>query len=423
MLESKINSNQVIIGIIGLGYVGLNLAVSFCMKGIRVVGFDNDLGRVEMVNHCNSYITGISDDQLKNVAGGGLLKATLDMSRLKEVDVIIICVPTPLNNTKEPDLTALREVTGIISNWMLPGCLIILESSTYPGTTREMTKQLAGLEYYLAYSPERIDPGNAKYGMHNTPKLVSGIDKKSCDMALLLYSKIVDQPVRVKNMETAEMAKIFENVFRNVNIALVNELATLCNRMGISVWDVIKATATKPYGFMSFYPSLGVGGHCIPVDPYYLMNKAREYDFHTRFISLAAEINEKMPEYVFYEIWKYLNINGILIKNSKILVLGVTFKKDVNDIRSSPSIKLINMLKRTGADVYYNDPYVGAFEAEDGVMQAEKNPDMSQYDLVVMAVPHNSYHLRNIVMSSKLIYDTCNAFEGIEGDNIVRIGE
>lgn len=423
MLELKIKNNQAVIGIIGLGYVGLRLAVNFCSEGYMVIGFDNQLQKVDMVNHSKSYITDISDGVLERVVSTGKLRATLDMAELEKVDVIIICVPTPLTKMKDPDLSAVRKVCNYINMYKNPGVLIILESSTYPGTTSEIMADLGEVDYHLAYSPERIDPGNIRYGINNTPKLVSGIDEKSCDLAMLLYSKVVNTPVRVKNTKTAEMAKLFENVFRNVNIALVNELAILCEKMGISIWDVIEATATKPYGFMSFYPSLGVGGHCIPVDPYYLMSKAREYEFHTRFISIAAEINEKMPEYVFYDIWKHINKIGSEIRSCEILVLGVTFKKDVNDIRESPAIKLINMLQKNGADVWYNDPYVGAIETSCGVLRSDDMSNLGRFGLVIMATPHSTYNLKRITGESRLIYDTCNAFKGDESDKIIRLGE
>jgi len=350
-----------VVGIVGLGYVGLPLAVAFSHAGLKVVGFDIQQKRVDLVNKGRSYIVEIDSESLSAAVANNLLEATTDQSRLKEVDAICICVPTPLTKTKEPELSYVIYESEEISKYLQPGQLVVLESTTYPGTTSEVMLPIlersglkGGQDFHLAYSPERVDPGSKNYNIRNTPKVVGGIDVQSTKLAELLYRQIAEVVIPVSSPEVAEMTKIFENVFRSVNIALVNELTLLCEKMGISVWEVIDAAASKPFGYMPFYPGPGIGGHCIPLDPYYLANKAREYDFHTRFIELAADINEQMPYYVASRIIEALNARGKSLNDARVLVLGVAYKKDVEDVRESPSLKLIQLLREKGADLSYN---------------------------------------------------------------------
>ena len=360
-LEEKIRDKSAKVGVVGLGYVGLPLALAFSEAGFEVLGFDIQQKRVDWVNQGESYMPDVANDRLSAVLASGALEATVDQGRLGEVDAICICVPTPLTKAKEPDLSHVIHESEEISKRLHQGQLVVVESTTYPGTTREVVLPIlersglkAGSDFYLAFSPERIDPGSKNYSIGNTPKIVGGIDPQSTRLAGLLYSEVAEVVVPVSCPEVAEMTKVFENVFRSVNIALVNELAQLCERMGISVWEVIDAASTKPFGYMPFYPGPGVGGHCIPLDPYYLASKAREYDFHTRFIALAAEINEHMPYYVASRIMEALGTQGKSLSGAKILVLGAGYKKDAADIRVSPSLKLIELLQQRGADVSYN---------------------------------------------------------------------
>ncbi len=431
-LEQKLKDKTAVIGIIGLGYVGLPLAVAFSQAGFKVVGFDMQPKRVDSINQGQSYIAEISNESIATLVAGKLLQATTEQKRLREVDAVCICVPTPLTKAKEPDLSYIIHESEELVQHLQPGQLVVLESTTYPGTTREVMQPIlegcglkAGLDFHLAYSPERIDPGNNKYGVKNTPKIVSGIDAQSTKLVELLYGRIADKVVTVSSLEAAEMAKVFENVFRNVNIALVNELAQLCRHMGISVWEVIDAAATKPFGFMPFYPGPGVGGHCIPLDPYYLAYKAREYDFHTRFIELAAEINERMPYHVTDRIMEAVNDRGKSLKGAKVLVLGVAYKKDVADLRESPSLHLIQLLQTKGAEVSYNDPYIPEIQLPRGNLNSmeltEKN--VSAADCVVIATSHSRYNLKQIAGQAKLIFDTRGVTRGLKNKNIIRLGE
>ena len=431
-LEEKIRDKSAKIGIVGLGYVGLPLAVAFSEAGFQVLGIDIQQKRVDTVNRGQSYIADVSDERLQAVIANNRLQATTEQGKLKETDAICICVPTPLTKTKDPDLTYVVHESKEVSKYLQPGQLIILESTTYPGTTREVVLPIlesselrGGIDFYLAYSPERVDPGNKKYSIRNTPKIVGGINSQSTELARVLYSQVADIVVSVSCPEVAEMTKIFENVFRSVNIALVNELAQLCEKFGVSVWEVVDAASTKPFGYMPFYPGPGVGGHCIPLDPYYLANKAREFDFHTRFIELAAEINEHMPYYVVSRIMEALNSRGKSLTGAKVLVLGVAYKKDIEDIRESSSLKLIQLLSDKGARVSYNDPYISKIELSQGrvtsVVLTKEN--LSSADCVVIATDHSCYNMDEVIAYSKLVFDTRGATRGLEGNNIVRLGE
>ena len=431
-LEEKLKKKSATVGVVGLGYVGLPLALAFSEAGFRVLGFDIQQKRVELVNKGKSYIVDVSDERLSAARSSTLLEATRDQNRLGELDVICICVPTPLTKSRDPNLSHVIHETEEISKRLKPGQLVVLESTTYPGTTREVVLPIlersglkAGSNFYLAFSPERIDPGNKNYSIKNTPKIVGGIDSQSTRLAELLYQQVVDTVVPVSCPEVAEMTKIFENVFRSVNVALVNELAQLCEKMGISVWEVIDAASTKPFGYMPFYPGPGIGGHCIPLDPYYLSNKAREYDFHTRFIELAAEINERTPYYVTSRIMEALNSQGKSLNGGKVLVLGVAYKKNVADFRESPSLKLIELLQEKGAEVSYNDPYIPEIQlSQNTISSVELTREyLSSRDCIVIATDHDSYNLEEIVAQSKLVFDTRGATRGLKHDNIVRLGE
>ena len=429
-LEERIKAKAAGIGIIGLGYVGLPLAVAFSEAGFRVLAFDIQQKRVDLVNQGQSYIADVDSDRLSALVVKNLLEATTNKGRLREVDVICICVPTPLTKTKEPDLSHVIQESEEISKYLQPGHLVVLESTTYPGTTREVILPIlessglrGGVDFYLAYSPERVDPGNKKYNIWGIPKLVGGINLESTKLAEFLYQQVAEVVIPLSCPEVAEMTKVFENVFRNVNIALVNELTKLCEKMGISVWEVIDAAASKPFGYMPFYPGPGIGGHCIPLDPYYLANKAREYDFHTRFIELAADINEQMPYYVASRIMEALNASGKSLNGARVLVLGVAYKKDVEDVRESPSVKLIQLLREKGASLSYNDPYVGRIQIAEDILTSVELADelLSSADCVVIATDHSCYDWERIASQSKLIFDTRGATRSLRNNNIVRL--
>jgi UDP-N-acetyl-D-glucosamine dehydrogenase len=429
--RSKI-TDKTVVCIIGLGYVGLPLALAFAKAGLKVLGVDVQQRRVDLVNKGKSYIADVDSKVLTEIVKERLLEATTDQSRIKEVDAVCICVPTPLTKTKDPELSYVISESEVVSRYLQRGQLVVLESTTYPGTTREVMLPIlersglkVGRDFYLAFSPERTDPGSKNYNVRNTPKVVGGVDPKSTKLATLLYSKIVDRVVPVSCPEAAEMTKVFENVFRSVNIALVNELAHLCEKMGLSVWEVIDAASTKPYGYMPFYPGPGIGGHCIPLDPYYLANKAREFDFHTRFIELAAEINEHMPYHVVFRILELLSTRGKSLNGAKILVLGVAYKKDVEDTRESPALKIIQLLCEKGAEVSYNDPYVPQIHMPAGDMKSVKlsGERLASTDCVVIVTDHNCYNMGEVAARAKLVFDTRGATKGLKQANIVRLGE
>ena len=368
MLREKIEEQQAIIAVVGIGYVGLPLAVEFAEKGFRVIGIDANENRVESIGKRKSYIGDITDEQLRMLPN---LTATANLSALAGSDIVFICVPTPITKAKNPDLTYVTHVVTEVARYLHPEQMVVLESTTYPGTTREVVwpiLQATGCSCYLAYSPEMIDPGNRQYGLKNTPKIVGGINDLSRELAISIYRQVTDQVIPVTSPDVAEMVKIYSNVFRSVNIALANEMVQLCQSIGISVWEVLRTVAQKPFGYMPFYPGVGVGGHCIPCDPYYLSNKAREHDFHTRFIELAGDINEGMPRYVAMQILRVLNARRKTLNGSHILVLGVSYKRDTADTRDSPSIKLIELLMDQGARVDYSDPFVPEVAMPRGVL-------------------------------------------------------
>ncbi len=427
LLLKKIKEKKASVGIIGLGYVGLPLAKEFHRAGFSVTGFDIDPKKVEMLDIGKSYIKHISSESIKNLKADGRFNATIDFSKLKNMDCIIICVPTPLTRHREPDLSFVFNTTKAIAKNLRKDQLIVLESTTYPGTTDEdMLKILietglkAGKDFYLAYSPEREDPANKDFTTSKIPKVVGGYTRNCLRVAKALYDSIVISTVPVSSTKAAEATKLLENIYRAVNIALVNEMKMLFDRMGIDIWEVIEASKTKPFGFQAFYPGPGLGGHCIPIDPFYLTWKAREYDFTMRFIELAGEINTSMPEYIVNKVVDALNGKGKSMKDSKILVLGLAYKKDVDDVRESPSLELIELLKKKGASVDYNDPYIARTHKMrrydlkmSSVPLTEKS--LKSYDCVVVSTDHSSYDYGFIARHSRLIVDTRNAMKGISG--------
>src|SRR5271167_1744311 len=424
---------QLRVGIIGCGYVGLPLALRFAEAGHRVTGFDTDPGKVSMLNAGKSFIQHIQQTKIQQFVNSKHFSATTDFTKLKEVDAIIICVPTPLDERREPDLSYVEQTAISIQPHLQRGQLVVLESTTYPGTTEELVLPIlekTGLrcpiaagpenenvpcESFLAFSPEREDPGNKQYGLAQIPKVVGGLNPPSCRAAVALYAQVVARVVPVSSTRAAEMAKLLENIFRCVNIALVNELKMLSLRMNIDVWEVIDAAASKPFGFMPFYPGPGLGGHCIPVDPFYLSWKAREYDFSTRFIELAGEINTAMPYHVVDSVGEALNKHKKSLKGSKLLVLGVAYKKDVDDLRESPTLKIMEILKKRGASFDYNDPYFPHLHKMrhydySNMKSVPLSPaTLGQYDAVIIATDHSSYDYSLIVDSAKLVIDTRNA--------------
>lgn len=433
-LKKKIENRTAKVGIIGLGYVGLPIVLRFCEEGFTVVGFDIDPEKVKNLERGKSYIKHIPSEKIAFIIKKNppLFSATTDMSRLSEVDVIIICVPTPLTDKREPDLRYVESTGKDISRSLRSGQLISLESTTYPGTTEEVLLPLfqkrglkVGEEFFLIFSPEREDPGRKDYTTKNTPKIVGGVTQRCLEMGVALYSKIVDKVIAVSSPRVAEMTKLLENIYRSVNIALVNELKMLCHRMGIDIWEVIETAKTKPFGFEAFYPGPGLGGHCIPVDPFYLTWKAREYDFTTRFIELAGEINTNMPYYVIQKTMEALNERSKTLKDAKVLVLGMAYKKDVDDMRESPSLELIRLLKGKGAIVDYNDPFIPvAVSHRKGFKMTSTELTekvLKGYDCVLIATNHSIYDYKWIVENSALVIDTRNATAGIKSDKVVKV--
>lgn len=421
-LEEKIKSRIARIAVIGLGYVGLPLAVELAKSHFFVTGIDLDQERVSKVNQGVSYISDVSPHSLINVVKSGELSATEDFSILDKMDVVIICVPTPISQSKTPDLSHVISAAQEVAKHIHSDQSIVLESTTHPGTTEEVVLPilessglLVGQDFYLAFSPERVDPGNREYSIRNTPKVVGGVTKRCGIIAELLYSLVAENVVLVSSPKVAETTKLFENVFRNVNIALVNELSILCQKMGISVWEVIDTASTKPFGFMRFNPGPGVGGHCIPVDPYYLAAKAKEYDFHSKFIESAGEVNENMPYFVADQISETLNKRGKATKGSKILILGVAYKKDIDDTRESPALKIIKSLQDKGAKVLYNDPYVKQLTVNGSKLNSKPLTTrlLNSVDCTVIVADHSLYNYEEIVNESCLVVDTRCATKSI----------
>ncbi len=420
-LEQKIAKKQAVVGILGLGYVGLPLAREFATAGVKVLGLDIDQKKVKILNSGRSIIKHIPHEQVKSMVKSGLFTATADMSQIKKADAVLICVPTPLTKNREPDMQYIEKSSQTIAKSLRKEQLIVLESSTYPGTTREVMKPIleatglvAGKDFYLAFSPEREDPGNKKFTTKTIPKIVGGLTPTCCQLAQKIYSFAIDTLVPVSSLEAAEAAKILENTYRCINIAMVNELKMLFDRMGIDVWEVIRAAATKPFGYHPFYPGPGLGGHCIPIDPFYLTWKARQYHMATRFIELAGEINTDMPHYVIHRTMEALNARKKSLNGAKVLILGLAYKPDIDDVRESPSLELIELLKEKGAKVDYNDPFVPAthkMREYDLQMTSKKltPATLKSYDVVLISTNHSQYDYKWIVKNSKLVIDTRNA--------------
>jgi UDP-N-acetyl-D-glucosamine dehydrogenase len=425
------------IGIIGMGYVGLPLALLFSEERFAVTGFDIDGKKVSALNAGDSYIVRIPGTEVAAAHKHGF-RATADYSEISNVDVVIICVPTPLNEYHEPDLSYIRDTAKAIAPYLREGQLVILESTTYPGTTEEVliplleegnskhllvNRDAATKGFYVAFSPEREDPGNDTVARRDIPKVVGGVGPTALELASAVYGSIFNRTVPVSSPAAAEMTKLLENIYRCVNIALVNELKQLCHRMGIDIFEVIDAAKTKPFGFQAFYPGPGLGGHCIPIDPFYLSWKAKQYDFRTKFIELAGEVNVAMPYYVVDKTVEALNEHSKALKGSKILVLGLAYKRDVDDLRESPSLTIIELLKQRGAIVSYNDPffpYVGRGRHYDLDMRGVPLDDLAQYDCVLIVTDHSDYDYARIVDESKLVIDSRNATKGIQSEKIVR---
>ncbi len=426
LLEKKIIQHKAKIGIIGLGYVGLPLAVEFSKAGFDVTGIEIEKDKVRMVNRGESYIQDVQRDELRDLVKNNRLKATGNFSVLKEMDAVSICVPTPLSKTKDPDISYITAAVEEIAKNLHQGQLIVLESTTYPGTTREIIlpklaskKFREGKDFYLAFSPERTDPGNKIYTIRNTPKIVGGITKKCTSIAVTLYEQIIDEVVPVSTTESAEMVKLLENTFRIVNVGLINEIALICDRLKLDAWEVIDAAATKPFGFMPFYPGPGLGGHCVPIDPHYLSWKLKALNFYARFIELAGEINIKMPEFLVSKIDGALNEREKSIKGSKILILGVAYKSNVSDARESPALDVIRLLKERGGKVVYNDPYVPQVEGLKSIPVTESA--LRNADCVVITTAHSNYDYKEIVAKARLIIDSRNATKGIRNKKIVKL--
>lgn len=420
-MKDLIKKNKMKVGIIGLGYVGLPLAVEIANNGAKVIGFDINKIRVRQINRGLSVISDVTSADLKKLTKKKKITATTNFKQLRLCDIILICVPTPVDENKEPDLQPVIGSAEEIKRNMRKGQMVILKSTTYPETTEKVVLPIlcesglkVGKDFYLAFCPERIDPGNKRFGVENTPTVIGGVTKKCTEMAILFYSKYVSEVHAVSSPRCAEMTKLLENTFRNVNIALVNEFAQLCERMGgIDMWEVIEAAKSKPFGYMAFYPGPGVGGHCIPIDPYYLSWKAREYDFHTVFIELSARINEEMPYFVVNKTINELSKSGVCPSKAKILLLGMSFKKDISDLRASPAIKVYQIIKPKVGVIKYNDPHVASFRVDRSIVKSVKltKTELKKYDAVIILANHSVYDYNFIIKNSKLVIDTRNAIK------------
>ncbi|SCJ97273.1 GDP-mannose 6-dehydrogenase [uncultured Eubacterium sp.] len=430
-LLRKIRNKEIVVGVVGLGYVGLPLAVEKAKAGYRTMGFDIRQKKVEMVNSGQNYIGDIVDIELNQLVETGRLCATDDFSRIAETDFVAICVPTPLDIHQQPDISCVRDSAEKIAKYMKKGMMIVLESTTYPGTTEELLKPIleegsgfkCGDDFYLGFSPERVDPGNREFKTKNTPKVVGAIGDDAREVIAAMYRSVLEGEVyEVSSPAIAEMEKILENTYRNINIGLANEMAILCDRMGINYWEVVEAAKSKPYGFQPFYPGPGLGGHCIPLDPYYLSWKAREYGFHTSMIESSMMVNDKMPEYCVDRASRILNHYGKSLNGSKVLILGVAYKQDIDDYRESPAIRVIEVLGRSGAKVDYFDPFISVYHYKDkakrGLEKISKEI-VSRYDLVMVTTAHTNVDYEMVQQSAKAIFDTKNVMKDVKHrDNI-----
>ena len=429
-LSLKIRERSARVGIIGLGYVGLPLAVEFAKAGFSVDGIDVQNHKVNTINSGNSHIQDVPTADVGQLVNDNLLRATTDFSVISELDTISICVPTPLRKTKDPDMSFIVSACEQIARYAHPGMLIILESTTYPGTTEELVLPMlekaglrVGKDFFLCFSPERVDPGNPSYSTSNIPKVLGGVTPACTEMGALLYSQGLKRIVPVSSTRVAEMVKLLENTFRMINIGLANEMAIMCDRMNINVWEVIDAAATKPFGFMPFYPGPGLGGHCIPIDPFYLSWKTKQAGVEARFIELAGYINGHMPHFVLDKVQNALNDVGKAVRNSHVHVLGVAYKRDIDDVRESPALDIVHLLVRRGARVTYSDPYVGKFHIDGGqeFLSQETLPSCEEADCVLVVTDHSAFDYEAILRKSRLVIDTRNAFKGCFSEKIVRL--
>ncbi len=428
-LRERIGAKKARVGVLGLGYVGLPLAVEFAQAGFDVVGIDVQQSKVDQFNTGESYVKDVKDDVFAPLVKSGKLRATTDMSVIRELDTIDICVPTPLRKTKDPDMSFVISATEAIAKHVHPGLLVMLESTTYPGTTDELVLPKlersglkVGQDFFLCFSPERVDPGNANFQTRNIPKVVGGITPNCTDIGAHFYRQALDTVVPVSSTRVAEMVKLLENTFRMINIGLVNELAMMCDRMNIDVWEIIDAAATKPFGFMPFYPGPGLGGHCIPIDPYYLSWKTKEAGFEARFIELAGYINHQMPEFVVQKIQNALNDAAKPVRGSHVHIMGVAYKRDIDDVRESPALDVIGLLHRLGARVTFSDPYVPQVHLDDLILKAEDPMNCCPAaDCVVIITDHRNVDYRFVVESSKLIVDTRNALKAFQAEKVVKL--
>ena len=432
LLLKKIQNKDIKVGVVGLGYVGLPLAVEKAKAGFKTIGFDIQKKKVDMVNEGVNYIGDVVDDDLKKIVGEGMLQATSDFSFVKDVDFIAICVPTPLDKHQQPDISYVRSSTEEIAKYMTKGTMVVLESTTYPGTTEELLKPIlessglkCGEDFYLGFSPERVDPGNKQFKTKNTPKVVGAIGDDAREVIASMYRAVLEGDVHeVSSPAVAEMEKILENTYRNINIGLANEMVMLCNKMGIDYWEVVDAAKTKPYGFQAFYPGPGLGGHCIPLDPYYLSWKAREYGFHTSMIENSMMVNDKMPEYCVERAMAILNRQKKALNGSKVLVLGVAYKNDIDDYRESPAIRVIEKLKAAGARTEFYDPWISEYKDNGQIFKGIDRIDekiISDYDLIVITAAHTNVDYDMIQKNAQAIFDTRNAMKDIENRENIEV--
>lgn len=429
-LKDRFEDGSAVLGVVGLGYVGLPLAVEMAKAGFHVVGFDVARDKVSLLTAGKNYIPDIPDGEVADLVSRGLIEATTDFSRASGVDAIAICVPTPLDEMREPDTSFMEQAARSIAPHLRPGTLVTLESTTYPGTTEEVVQPIlesfgrsVGVDLHLAFSPERVDPGNERFQTRNTPKVVGGVTPACTEVAVAMYSRFIETIVPVSSTRAAEMTKLLENIFRCVNIALMNELLVVSERMGVDIWEVVEAAKTKPFGFMPFYPGPGLGGHCIPIDPFYLSWKARQFDVHTEFIELAGKTNEAMPYYVVQRLMDALNGQRKALSGSKVLMLGVAYKANIDDVRESPAIKITEILRAKGAEVVYHDSHVPAFTAG-GVTNSSiaLTPEaVAGSDAVLLVTDHGAVDYAMVAREARLVLDTRNALAAFGGDSVVRL--
>ena len=432
-LLKKIEDRKIVVGVVGLGYVGLPLAVEKAKAGFKTIGFDVQPQKVEMVNAGHNYIGDVVDSDLDELVKKGMLSATTDFSFVKDVDFIAICVPTPLDEHQQPDISYVKSSAEAIGKFLKKGTIVVLESTTYPGTTEELIKPIleeesglkCGIDFYLGFSPERVDPGNLIYKTKNTPKVVGAIGEDALEVIAAMYRAVLEGDVfTVSSPAVAEMEKILENTYRNVNIGLINELAMLCHKMNINIWEVIEAAKSKPYGFQPFYPGPGLGGHCIPLDPYYLSWKAREYGFHTSMIESSVMINDRMPEYCVERASKILNRSKKALNGSNILVLGIAYKQDIDDYRESPALNVIDLLKSEGVNVCYFDPYIPEYLRHGKVFKGEKELTsalLAKMDLVIVTAAHSNVDYDFVQQHAKYVFDTKNAMKNVKNRTNIEI--